>query len=248
MQRIGVFVCWCGSNIAATVDVQKVAETLAKEPGVVHSMNYQYMCSQAGQELIKEAIKEHKLTGIVVCSCSPRMHEATFRKTASAAGLNPYMVEIANIREQCSWIHKDMEEATEKKAIRKIAKESGKLAYYINAATQSAVVDRFRSDSGATVVTYPPEVLDVIIESRIAAQRLPFEDSYWDVQLLKRKLPPREWLLLEAKYLIGYSDEEVGRIYGCAKDSVRMALTRAKRKAREILFNNDAEGGESNEQ
>ncbi len=114
MQRIGVFVCWCGSNIAATVDVQKVAEALAKEPGVVHSMNYQYMCSQAGQELIKEAIKEHKLTGIVVCSCSPRMHEATFRKTAAAAGLNPYMVEIANIREQCSWIHKDIIEGTEK--------------------------------------------------------------------------------------------------------------------------------------
>ena len=114
MQRIGVFVCWCGSNIAATVDVQKVAEALAKEPGVVHSMNYQYMCSQAGQELIKEAIKEHKLTGIVVCSCSPRMHEATFRKTAAAAGLNPYMVEIANIREQCSWIHKDVAEGTEK--------------------------------------------------------------------------------------------------------------------------------------
>ncbi len=114
MQRIGVFVCWCGSNIAATVDVQRVAEQLGKEPGVVHSANYQYMCSQAGQELIKEAIKEHRLTGIVVCSCSPRMHEATFRKTAAAAGLNPYMVEIANIREQCSWIHKDIEEGTEK--------------------------------------------------------------------------------------------------------------------------------------
>ena len=114
MQRIGVFVCWCGSNIAGTVDVQKVAEALRTEPGVVHSANYQYMCSQAGQELIKDAIKEHKLTGIVVCSCSPRMHEATFRKTAQAAGLNPYMVEIANIREQCSWIHKDMAEGTEK--------------------------------------------------------------------------------------------------------------------------------------
>ena len=114
MQRIGVFVCWCGSNIAGTVDVKRVAEALANEPGVVHSANYQYMCSQAGQELIKEAIKEHKLTGIVVCSCSPRMHEATFRKTAAAAGINPYMVEIANIREQCSWIHKDMEEGTEK--------------------------------------------------------------------------------------------------------------------------------------
>ncbi|MBQ3116418.1 MAG: CoB--CoM heterodisulfide reductase iron-sulfur subunit A family protein [Clostridia bacterium] len=114
MQRIGVFVCWCGSNIAGTVDVVKVAEALKSEPGVVHSANYQYMCSQAGQQLIKDAIKEHNLTGIVVCSCSPRMHEATFRKTAAAAGLNPYMVEIANIREQCSWIHKDMQEGTEK--------------------------------------------------------------------------------------------------------------------------------------
>ncbi len=117
MQRIGVSVCWCGSNIAGTVDVKRVAEALAHEPGVVHSANYQYMCSQAGQELIKQAIKEHNLTGIVVCSCSPRMHEATFRKTAQAAGINPYMVEIANIREQCSWIHKDKDEATEKAII-----------------------------------------------------------------------------------------------------------------------------------
>ena len=107
MQRIGVFVCWCGSNIAGTVDVQAVSEALKNEPGVVYSTNYQYMCSQAGQNMIKDAIAEHRLTGIVVCSCSPRMHEATFRKTAAAAGLNPYMVEIANIREQCSWVHKD---------------------------------------------------------------------------------------------------------------------------------------------
>ncbi len=114
MQRIGVFVCWCGSNIAGTVDVKAVAEALKSEPGVVLSTNYQYMCSQAGQEMIKEAIKEHNLTGLVICSCSPRMHEATFRKTAEQAGINPYMVEIANIREQCSWIHKDMAVGTEK--------------------------------------------------------------------------------------------------------------------------------------
>ncbi len=117
MQRIGVFVCWCGSNIAGTVDVVAVAEALKNEPGVVFSANYQYMCSQAGQDLIKDAVKEHNLTGIVVCSCSPRMHEATFRKTAAAAGLNPYMVEIANIREQCSWVHKEMAVGTEKAII-----------------------------------------------------------------------------------------------------------------------------------
>ncbi len=117
MQRIGVFVCHCGTNIAGTVDVKKVAEALEKEPGVVISREYQYMCSQAGQDLIKNDIKEYGLTGIVVCSCSPRMHENTFRKTAAAAGLNPYMVEIANIREQCSWVHKDIPTGTEKAVI-----------------------------------------------------------------------------------------------------------------------------------
>ena len=117
MQRIGVFVCWCGSNISATVDVKKVAEVLKLEPNVVVSENYQYMCSENGQALIRNAIKEHGLTGVVVCSCSPRMHEATFRKTCESAGINPYMVEIANIREQCSWIHRDIDEATEKAII-----------------------------------------------------------------------------------------------------------------------------------
>lgn len=117
MQRIGVFVCWCGSNIAATVDVEKVAQTLKLEPGVVFSTHYQYMCSQAGQEMIQNAIREYSLTGVVICSCTPRMHEVTFRKTCEKAGLNPYMVEIANIREQCSWIHKDKATATEKAVI-----------------------------------------------------------------------------------------------------------------------------------
>ena len=117
MQRIGVFVCWCGSNIAGTVDVKAVSEALKNEPGVVFATNYQYMCSQAGQNLMKDAIAEHRLTGVVICSCSPRMHEATFRKAAAAAGINPYMVEIANIREQCSWVHKDMTTGTEKAII-----------------------------------------------------------------------------------------------------------------------------------
>jgi len=117
LQKIGVFVCWCGSNIAATVDVAAVAEAVKTEPGVVYATDYQYMCSEGGQARIRQAIADYGLTGIVVCSCSPRMHEATFRKTAAAAGLNPYMVEIANIREHCSWIHKDKDEATAKAII-----------------------------------------------------------------------------------------------------------------------------------
>ena len=117
MQRIGVFVCHCGTNIAATVDVERVAETLGHEPGVVFATHYPYMCSQTGQDMIREKIAEYALTGVVICSCSPRMHEQTFRKACEKAGLNGYMVEIANIREQCSWIHKDKEEATEKAGI-----------------------------------------------------------------------------------------------------------------------------------
>ena len=117
MQRIGVFVCWCGSNIAATVDVEKVSEVLGHEPGVVFSTNYQYMCSQTGQDMIQSAIRDYKLTGVVICSCSPRMHETTFRRACEKAGLNPYLVEIAHIREQCSWIHKDKAVGTEKAII-----------------------------------------------------------------------------------------------------------------------------------
>ena len=117
MQKIGVFVCWCGSNIAGTVDVQAVSDALAKEPGVVYSTNYQYMCSEAGQNLIKAAITEYGLTGVVICSCSPRMHEATFRKAVASVGLNPYVLAVANVREQCSWIHKDKSVATEKASI-----------------------------------------------------------------------------------------------------------------------------------
>lgn len=114
MQRIGVFVCHCGTNIAATVDVKAVAEALKNETGVVFSTDYQYMCSESGQNIIKDAIRDYKLSGVVVCSCSPRMHEATFRKAVASVGLNPYMLEVANLREQCSWIHKDIATATDK--------------------------------------------------------------------------------------------------------------------------------------
>ena len=117
MRRIGVFVCHCGTNIAATVDVAGIVEAMKQEPGVVYAADYPYMCSEAGQSMVINAVKEHNLSGVVVSSCSPRMHEVTFRKAAHKAGLNPYMVEIANIREHCSWIHKDKEAATQKALI-----------------------------------------------------------------------------------------------------------------------------------
>lgn len=114
MERIGVFVCHCGTNIAGTVDVAKVAGELGKVNGVVYSTHYTYMCSSAGQKMIEDKIHELDLTGVVLCSCSPRMHEKTFRSCAERAGLNAYKVEVANIREQCSWVMKEMGDATEK--------------------------------------------------------------------------------------------------------------------------------------
>ncbi len=115
MRRIGVFICHCGVNIAGTVDVAKVAEALRSYPGVVGAVDYKYMCSEPGQNLIKQAIVEHQLDGVVVAACSPAMHEMTFRKAVTAQGLNFYQCEMANIREQCSWVHQqDREEATEK--------------------------------------------------------------------------------------------------------------------------------------
>lgn len=114
MARIGVFVCWCGENIARTVDVARVAEQAANIPGVRCSVHYKYMCSDPGQAMVREKIESERLDGIVVASCSPHMHLKTFRRAAAAAGLNPYLVEMANIREHCSWVHHDREAATAK--------------------------------------------------------------------------------------------------------------------------------------
>ena len=103
--RIGVYICHCGINIAATVDVAAVTEYAANLPEVIVSRDYAYMCSDPGQALIKQDIADLGLNRVVVASCSPRMHEPTFRATIAEAGLNPYCFEMANIREQCSWVH-----------------------------------------------------------------------------------------------------------------------------------------------
>ena len=112
--RIGVYICHCGVNIAANVDVAQVADFAATLPGVVVARDYLYMCSDPGQGLVQQDIEEHGLTRVVVAACSPRMHEPTFRVAAQEVGMNPYRLEMANIREQCSWVHGDREEATEK--------------------------------------------------------------------------------------------------------------------------------------
>ncbi len=126
MAHIGVFVCHCGVNIASVIDVERVAEEVRKEPGVVFSTTYQYMCSEPGQGLIKESIQKHGLDRVVVAACSPRMHEPTFRRALKEGGLNPYLLAMVNIREHCSWIHQEEPELATRKAIDLVRMAIGK--------------------------------------------------------------------------------------------------------------------------
>ncbi len=114
--RIGVYVCHCGLNIAQTVDCEKVAKQALQLDGVVVSKNIGYACSEPGQHEIREDIEENGLDRVVMASCSPRLHEPTFRQMMQAAGRNPFMLEMANLREQCSWVHMQEPEAATEKA------------------------------------------------------------------------------------------------------------------------------------
>ncbi|MCK8601756.1 FAD-dependent oxidoreductase [Syntrophobacteraceae bacterium DRH4] len=115
--RIGVYVCHCGLNIARTVDCEAVARRAAQWDDVVIAENLPYACSEPGQKSIKDAIHEHNLDRIVVASCSPRLHEPTFRQMVQSAGLNPYLMEMANLREHCSWVHRESPHAATEKAL-----------------------------------------------------------------------------------------------------------------------------------
>ena len=112
--RVGVYVCQCGTNIAGVVDVKAVVEFAAGLPGVVIARQYTYMCSDPGQALIAQDIREQNLNRVVVASCTPMMHEITFRKACAQAGLNPFLFQMANIREHCAWVSNDPTAATEK--------------------------------------------------------------------------------------------------------------------------------------
>jgi len=114
MSRIGVFICHCGENIGRTVDCARVAEAAGALPGVVHAVDNKYMCSDPGQNMVRAAIRDLKLDGVVVAACSPAMHEPTFRRATFNEGLNPFRCEMVNVREQCSWVHEDRPAATDK--------------------------------------------------------------------------------------------------------------------------------------
>jgi heterodisulfide reductase subunit A len=127
--RIGVYVCHCGSNIAGVIDPGNAAEYAATLPGVVRAINTLYACADSGQNLIKEDIKKYNLNRVVVAACSPRMHEPTFRAAVAEVGLNPFLMEMANIREQCTWAHGHDREGALAKTKDQIAAAVAKAAF-----------------------------------------------------------------------------------------------------------------------
>lgn len=138
-KRIGVFVCHCGLNIAQSVDVLKVVDEIRRYPGVAHAENYLYMCSEPGQEIIRKAIREHRLDAVINANCSPSLHEKTFRNLVAAEGLNPFHQEVANIREHCSWPHAGNREVATQKAIAIVKATVDRLL--LNMALIPAVID-----------------------------------------------------------------------------------------------------------
>ena len=172
MSRIGVFVCHCGLNIASTVDVERVAETLRHYPGVAFAADYKYMCSDPGQALIQRSIREHNLDGVVVAACSPAMHETTFRKAADEAGVNAYRVEIANIREQISWPHRDEPQEATRKAIE----------------TVRSLVEKVRGDEPLTPLTLPIVKRALVVGGGIAGltAALDIAEAGYPVVLVER--------------------------------------------------------------
>jgi heterodisulfide reductase subunit A len=172
MARIGVFVCHCGLNIASTVDVERLVEVLRDYPGVAFSDDYKYMCSDPGQALIQQAIEENELDGVVVAACSPTMHESTFREAAANAGLNPYRLEIANIREQVSWPHRDEPEAATRKAIEVVR----------------SLVEKVRGDEPLTPLTLPVVRRALVVGGGIAglSAALDIADAGYPVILVER--------------------------------------------------------------
>jgi len=173
LKRVGVFVCHCGTNIASSVDVKQVVAAAAELPDVAFATDYQFMCSEPGQQVIKNAIKEHHLDRVVVASCSPRLHEPTFRKAVESAGLNPFLLEMANIREQCAWVHQNDWERATRKAI----------------ALMRTAVAKVCQDTPLEVPTVPVTRRALVVGAGIAGMQtaLDVADAGYEVVLLDRE-------------------------------------------------------------
>jgi len=220
--RIGVFVCHCGTNIAATVDVERVAQEVSKFPRVKYSATYKYMCSDPGQNLVRQAIKEYRLDRIVIASCSPSLHEKTFRKCVEDAGINPYLLEMANIREHCSWVHTDKEKATQKAieitklAIAKVLRNKHLEKTYIPIEKKVLVIgggiSGIQSAIDIAFARYP--VVIVEREPSIGGRMARFDKTFPTLDCAACILTPKMVTVSQSEYVTIHTYSEVEEVKG----------------------------------
>lgn len=220
--RIGVYICWCGTNIAKMVDVEYIAEEVKKLQNVVVSRNYKYMCSDPGQDLIIKDIKENNLNRIVVSACSPRIHELTFRKALENAGLNSYLFEMANIREHVSWVHTDRKEATEKAkslviaAIKRVAFHDSleKRSVDINPATL-IIGGGIAGLTAALEIAETGKQVYLIEKKNSLGGNLAFVDlSYPDMNSISQVLDPRIEKVINHPNIKVFLNTEINEVFG----------------------------------
>lgn len=239
--RIGVFVCHCGTNIAATVDVEKVSEETAKLPKVRFSTDYKYMCSAPGQNLIVQAIKEHKLDRVVIASCSPSLHEKTFRKCVEDAGINPYLVEMANIREHCSWVHEDKEKATQKAieltrlAVAKVSRNKALEMTYIPIEKKVLIIGGGISGIQAAIDIAFANYKAVIVEreSSIGGRMAQFDKTFPTLDCAACILTPKMVTVSQSEQVTIHTYSEIEEVKGY----VGNFTVKIRKKARSVDIN-----------
>ncbi|MDP2911662.1 MAG: CoB--CoM heterodisulfide reductase iron-sulfur subunit A family protein [Candidatus Omnitrophota bacterium] len=220
--RIGVFVCHCGTNISATVDVEKVAQELSRLPKVKFSATYKYMCSDPGQNLVRQSIKDHKLDRIVIASCSPRLHEKTFKKCVEDAGINPYLVEMANIREHCSWVHQNKEEATQKAleitrlSVAKVSRDKPLQKTYVPIEKKVLVIgggiSGIQSAIDISFARYPVTIVEK--ESTIGGRMARFDKTFPTLDCAACILTPKMVTVSQNEYVTIHTCSEVEEVSG----------------------------------
>ena len=236
--KIGVFICHCGTNIAQTVDVEEVAKAASLLPRVKFSTTYEYMCSSPGQNLIKEAIKEKGLDRIVICACSPSLHEKTFRKCVEDAGINPYLVEMANIREHCSWVHTNMDEATSKAieitriAVAKVSRNRPLQKTYIPIEKKVLVIGGGISgiQSAIDIAFANHKVVIVEREPSIGGRMARFDKTFPTLDCAACILTPKMVTVSQSEYVTIHTYTEVKEVKGHVGDFT----VRIRKKARSV--------------
>jgi heterodisulfide reductase subunit A len=224
--KIGVFICHCGTNISATVDVEKVSQEAKRLPKVSYAADYKYMCSDPGQNLVKEAIVKHGLDRIVVASCSPSLHEKTFRQCVENAGVNPYLVEMANIREHCSWVHHDREKATAKAielvrlAVAKVSCNRALQKTYIPVEKRVLIIGGGISGIQAAIdiafAKYP--VVMVEREPSIGGRMARFDKTFPTLDCAACILTPKMVTVNQSKYVTIHTYSEIEEVTGHVGD------------------------------